>query len=176
MTTNSETGATCDREARPTRRGVLAVIIAGTAAIGAGALGLVAGFLSNALGRKPESPWMRIGLAEDLDPETFQKFVVREERHHAWVTERKPRVVYVKDLYPADPLALLSTCSHLGCSVNWKADKGRFVCPCHGGVYDDKGQVVSGPPPRALTQMEIKIENEVCFVRMPQAGGKDHSA
>ncbi len=149
------------------RRSALAVILGSAGAVAAGAVGLVMGFLSNALGRETARPWMRIGQAEDLDPESFQKYVLHMERQHAWIRKRVPLVTYIKDLYPDDPLALLSTCSHLGCSVNWDPEDGRFRCPCHGGVYDEEGRVVEGPPPRHLTRLEVKIENEVCFVRLP---------
>ena len=54
---------------RLTRRSTLAVILGGVGTVAAGALALVVGFLSNALGRKPGRPWERIGAAEDLDDE-----------------------------------------------------------------------------------------------------------
>ena len=151
----------------PSRRFALAVIGGGVAALVTGALGLAAGFLSNAFRWTRERSWIRIGPAEDLDASTFRPYVVHVERMHAWVRERVPLKVYVKDLYPADPTALLSTCSHLGCSVSWKKEDGRFRCPCHGGVYDEMGQVVEGPPPRPLTRLEVKIEEDVCYVRLP---------
>ena len=28
-------------------------------------------------------------------------------------------------------LALSRRCTHLGCTVPWVAEEGRFVCPCH---------------------------------------------
>ncbi len=158
------------------RRSALAIIVAGVGALAAGALGLIAGFLSNALRRNPPRPWTRIGPAEDLNPETFQKYVLRVEHEHAWIHERTAHVVYIKDLYPHDPLALLSTCSHLGCSVKWDAEGGRFRCPCHGGVYDEQGSVVEGPPPRPLTRLEVKIEDDVCYVRLPDAAQRGASA
>ena len=154
----------------PGRRNALAVILGGAGVLAAGALGLCAGFLSNAVGRRPARPWSRIGRAEDLDAETFRKYVVHVEHSHAWNRRRRRLTVFVKDLYPDDPLALYSRCSHLGCSVKWDAEGGRFRCPCHGGTYDETGQVVAGPPPRPLTRLEVKIENDVCFVRLPGPG------
>lgn len=152
------------------RRSALAIIIGGAGALGAGAIGLVVGFLSNALGRKPIRTWLRIGPAEDLDPESFRRHVVHVEHQHAWIRERTPLSIFIKDRYPEQPLALLSTCSHLGCSVNWDRQGGRFRCPCHGGVYDQEGRVLEGPPPRPLTRLEVKIEDDICFVRLPEPG------
>ena len=33
----------------------------------------------------------------------------------------------------------------------------RFVCPCHGGVYDFQGKVVGGPPVRPLDRFETRV-------------------
>jgi Rieske Fe-S protein len=45
-----------------------------------------------------------------------------------------------------------SSCAHLGCPVRWEVveDRGEFLCPCHGGLYDINGDYVGGPPPRGL--------------------------
>lgn len=55
--------------------------------------------------------------------------------------------------------ALSAVCSHLGCLVEWSRQKGRFSCPCHGGVYDIDGNVIAGPPPAPLTRIPLKIED-----------------
>ncbi len=64
-------------------------------------------------------------------------------------------------------LALSWKCTHLGCVVPFQTDQpsldklaplGRFNCPCHGGMYDRYGQVITGPPPRPLDLYPIKIE------------------
>lgn len=45
--------------------------------------------------------------------------------------------------------AFNSTCPHLGCKVHWEADKKRFFCPCHNGVFDEAGIATEGPPAAA---------------------------
>lgn len=57
-------------------------------------------------------------------------------------------------------IALDFHCTHLECAVNYVAPSQQFVCPCHGGVYDIKGNVISGPPPHALYHRVIKVEND----------------
>jgi cytochrome b6-f complex iron-sulfur subunit len=47
-------------------------------------------------------------------------------------------------------LALSAICTHQGCTVNFNQGTNRLVCPCHSGVFDLSGSVVSGPPPSAL--------------------------
>ena len=156
-----------------TRRSSLGVIVVGALGILGSMAGLAMAFVANAFGRKRERPWIRVGAAEDLDTETFKKHVVAVERAHAWVRESVPLTVYVKDEYPEEPVALLATCTHLGCSVTWVPDHNEFRCPCHGGVYDEKGANVKGPPPRPLTRLEGKIEGEIFYVRQPPDGGRD---
>ena len=48
-------------------------------------------------------------------------------------------------------------CTHLGCTVQWQEGKQQFFCPCHDGYYDRNGDVVSGPPPMPLEQLQAKI-------------------
>ncbi len=53
--------------------------------------------------------------------------------------------------------ALSTTCTHLGCTVYWQQDKNRFYCPCHQGVFNPDGEVVSGPPPKKLNSYDTEI-------------------
>lgn len=50
-------------------------------------------------------------------------------------------------------------CTHLGCGYNWDASSRRFLCPCHGSVFDINGQVVAGPAPRSLDVLPSRIED-----------------
>lgn len=52
--------------------------------------------------------------------------------------------------------ALSAICTHLGCLVKWSASQNEFLCPCHAGVFDANGQVVSGPPPAPLPKYAVK--------------------
>ncbi len=153
------------------RRSALAIVFGAIVALGGGIASVTLGFLGNSLRRRPARPWVRVGPAEDLSAETFQRVVVSVEQTHAWIEKMIPMTIFVKDLYPeGDPLAFLSVCSHLGCSVNWNGEEKRFECPCHGGVYDQQGKVVDGPPPRPLTRLETKVEGEAFYVRLPESG------
>ncbi|NOZ26663.1 MAG: Rieske 2Fe-2S domain-containing protein [Chloroflexi bacterium] len=54
-------------------------------------------------------------------------------------------------------LAMWHRCTHLGCTVPWRDDEDRFHCPCHGGIYNKKGEVLAGPPPRPLDLFPVEI-------------------
>jgi Rieske Fe-S protein len=45
-----------------------------------------------------------------------------------------------------------ATCTHLGCLVKWDQPSKRFLCPCHGGIYNENGEVVAGPPPAGIRE------------------------
>ncbi len=65
-------------------------------------------------------------------------------------------------------LAVCRKCTHLGCPVPWGEKEKRFACPCHGSVFDIKGEVISPPAPRALDIYPISIENNVVKVNVSQ--------
>jgi quinol---cytochrome c reductase iron-sulfur subunit, bacillus type len=75
--------------------------------------------------------------------------------------------VYVRQFNPAidtDPydrgtayIAISTRCAHLGCPVRWVDAAERFICPCHGGVYDLLGRPVSGPPVRPLDRFYSRV-------------------
>ncbi len=61
-------------------------------------------------------------------------------------------------------------CTHLGCIVHWNPSAKQFQCPCHAGVFDIDGRVVSGPPPRPLPQYKVVVaQNEVIVQGSQQA-------
>lgn len=60
--------------------------------------------------------------------------------------------------------ALSAVCPHLGCVVKWNETGKEFFCPCHGGRFDIKGNVLGGPPPRPLPSFTAKLENEYIVV------------
>ncbi|MDP2469495.1 MAG: ubiquinol-cytochrome c reductase iron-sulfur subunit [Candidatus Palauibacterales bacterium] len=71
---------------------------------------------------------------------------------------------YLSRLPDGGFLAISRECTHLGCTVPWMADEGRFVCPCHSSAYDIRGEVVSPPAPRALDLYPVRIENGIVKV------------
>jgi len=54
-------------------------------------------------------------------------------------------------------LAMWHRCTHLGCTVPWLGAEGRFNCPCHGSIFNTRGEVLAGPAPRPLDLFPIEI-------------------
>lgn len=66
------------------------------------------------------------------------------------------------------PYAIRPVCTHLGCTVEWKADRNHFVCPCHGSQYDAQGRVVHGPAKRSLPLATVIVkQNQIRLVERP---------
>jgi Rieske Fe-S protein len=56
--------------------------------------------------------------------------------------------------------AFNAVCTHLDCTVQYKADTSQIWCACHNGLYDLSGNVVSGPPPRPLERFVVNQRGE----------------
>ncbi|RMF43668.1 MAG: ubiquinol-cytochrome c reductase iron-sulfur subunit, partial [Deltaproteobacteria bacterium] len=54
-----------------------------------------------------------------------------------------------------ETFALSLVCTHLGCTVKVLPD--GLACPCHGSRFDLTGAVVSGPAPRALERLPLRV-------------------
>lgn len=62
--------------------------------------------------------------------------------------------------------AFSATCTHLSCTVQYRADIERIWCACHNGHYDLTGRNVEGPPPRPLDRYDVVAkDDEVLIVR-----------
>jgi Rieske Fe-S protein len=67
-------------------------------------------------------------------------------------------------------VAYSAVCTHAGCDVAvWLQEVQRLKCPCHESEFDPRNgaQVVSGPAPRRLPMLPLKIVDGVVTV----AGG-----
>jgi len=58
-------------------------------------------------------------------------------------------------------VAYSAICTHLGCTVLDELRSGGIFCPCHAGVFDPRrgAIVVSGPPPRPLPQLPLRLND-----------------
>jgi cytochrome b6-f complex iron-sulfur subunit len=62
--------------------------------------------------------------------------------------------------------AFSAVCTHLNCTVQYRASTEQIWCPCHNGTYDLNGRVVSGPPPNPLEEYVTNIRgDEVVIAR-----------
>ena len=109
--------------------------------------------------------WIRLGSVSKVDLGTPTLFKVKIERKTGWIVNEEELSAYVLTENGRDFIAMSNICTHLGCRVRWIADQGQLFCPCHNGVFDKNGKVISGPPPRPLDRYEVKIENDQLWIQ-----------
>lgn len=152
-------------EVKTPRRKVLGWLVAGiNLVVGAVVIGPVLGFVTSPVRRKPKENWIAVLNESDLAVGQTREvaFLMKIRDGYADV-ERKYTVFLHR--YPDRVVAFDPACTHLGCRVTWVGDKNRYLCPCHGGVFDPDGNVVSGPPPKPLESHPVKVEGGRIWVQ-----------
>jgi cytochrome b6-f complex iron-sulfur subunit len=48
-------------------------------------------------------------------------------------------------------------CTHQGCNVRWIEDQQIYLCPCHEGKFNAKGQPTYGPPREPLREIDVTV-------------------
>ena len=56
--------------------------------------------------------------------------------------------------------ALISICTHLGCTPRWLPSDIKFKCPCHGSGFYKTGMNFEGPAPRPLERASIGLADD----------------
>jgi len=143
---------------------------------GAGALA-AAGFTLPVLGfaagtpvfERPPAIWTPVGEPEGYPNDTYIPKVITIVqgvgdigKTTAYIRARNPDPKVDPPIaFPdgVDFLAISTRCAHLGCPVRFVDAAKRFICPCHGGVYDFAGRVTGGPPVRPLDRFHLRIRN-----------------
>jgi menaquinol-cytochrome c reductase iron-sulfur subunit len=156
------------------RRRFMNVAAQGAGMVTVGAVALPAlGFAIAPIFSRLTWSWQPIGPPSDFTQTTYNTKVITIVPN---VGEAGNSIAYVRARDPAldkEPLnqynhwvALSSRCMHLGCPVRYVAAAERFICPCHGGVYDFTGQVVGGPPVRPLDRFYTRYNSATGLVEL----------
>ena len=61
-------------------------------------------------------------------------------------------------------VALSTVCTHEGCTINYSSSSNRLVCPCHGSIFSNTGQVIQGPASSALPQYTVSVSGNILTV------------
>jgi Rieske Fe-S protein len=74
--------------------------------------------------------------------------------------EGTKRLAQGQRLRPDDVKAFNAICTHVDCTVKYRADESDIFCSCHNGIYDLNGRNVSGPPPRPLESYKVVLSGQ----------------
>nr|WP_246851503.1 Rieske (2Fe-2S) protein [Patulibacter sp. SYSU D01012] len=142
---------------------VLTANVTAGVAIGGIALSAV-GFAAGQPFVEVDTGWHDVGPLDEIPDDTYAPRVITLDpeigqvgKSTVYVRKRNERV----DKEPADEwnkiIAISSRCMHMGCPARYVQAAKHFICPCHGGVYDFRGEVAGGPPVRPLDRFYTRI-------------------
>jgi menaquinol-cytochrome c reductase iron-sulfur subunit len=152
-----------------TRRRFMTVTANGAGAVAAMAFTLPAlGFAIGPIFKQNGMGWQAVGTTDQFTETNYIPVIITLQpeigdagKSTAYIRKKDPAI----DTDPADRdspyIAISDRCVHLGCPVRWVPASERFLCPCHGGVYDLLGRRVSGPPPRPLDRFYTRLNGDV---------------
>lgn len=150
-----------------TRRRLMTGTAHGAGAIAASAFLLPSlGFAMGPIFEEHEQPWQDVIGLDELPDDTYVPKTMtlvtgvgQAGKSTVYLRKRNERI----DTEEADEynqvVAISTRCMHLGCPVRFVSAAERFICPCHGGVYDFVGRVDGGPPVRPLDRFYTRIRN-----------------
>ena len=67
--------------------------------------------------------------------------------------------------------ALSTVCPHLGCGIDYDAERRSFACPCHESAFALDGRVSTGPSPRSMDALETRVRSGRVEVRFQKFKG-----
>jgi menaquinol-cytochrome c reductase iron-sulfur subunit len=152
-----------------TRRRFMTVTANGAGAVATAAFVLPAlGFAIGPIFKQNGMSWQPVGTTDQFTETNYIPVIITLQpeigdagKSTAYIRKKDPAI----DTDPADRdspyIAISDRCVHLGCPVRWVPASERFLCPCHGGVYDLLGRRVSGPPPRPLDRFYTRLKGDV---------------
>ena len=157
-------------DARPTRRSFLAAVLSGAAALIAGALAVpsLITALSPMRRKGGAAPEVVVASEDELATLIPKRVEVRAAETDAW--ERHDEVplgaAWLVKGRDHQVRAFSASCPHASCLVDF--DGKDFACPCHASRFSVDGERLSGPAPRGLDPLEVRVENgkvALCFRR-----------
>ena len=93
-----------------------------------------------------------------------QKIIFTEVKQDAFLKKPVSYDVWVVKNSANNVKVFSPICPHLGCRYTWHPQLNRFVCPCHGSVFNMEGKEVAGPAPRGLDTLPVEIKDDKLYV------------
>jgi Rieske Fe-S protein len=112
--------------------------------------------------KKPE--WTEVGELTQIRVNTPEEVVFRKTRIDGWKVTSEKSTAWVLRTSEKDVVAFSPQCPHLGCAYHWDERNKEFLCPCHTSTFAPDGRVLSGPAPRPLDRLKVKVEGTKLLV------------
>lgn len=132
--------------------------VAAAAMVGMGlAVPLLGSLVSPAFTRRKRE-WVDVGSVDSLlagrPTQLDHVTTVRD----GWMETKSQKAVWAVKQPEGGVRVFSPICTHLGCGYRWDDTEQRFLCPCHGSMFDMNGKVLGGPAPRPLDVLPSKVE------------------
>lgn len=120
------------------------------------------GALLGPLLQRQKQVWRKVANASDINVGETKLIQYLNADPLPWAGVSAKSAAWLRRVSEEKFIAFSAHCTHLGCPVRWEDKAQLFMCPCHGGVYYKDGTVAAGPPPKPLTQIEVrKNKNDI---------------
>jgi menaquinol-cytochrome c reductase iron-sulfur subunit len=149
-----------DEQQELSRRALLSRVSIGLSGLAGAVVSVpILAYLLSPLINPPPQTWRDLGSVDTFAIGQTVKVDVEEPSPLPWAGRTARTAAWVRRTGDTSFTVFAVNCTHLGCPVNWVPNAGLFLCPCHGGVYNADGQVVAGPPPRALFTYQVRVQD-----------------
>lgn len=113
-----------------------------------------------AIGRSRAPRWRSLGALDQFPLGEVREGVIQPAADGGASTSI-PQAVYVWRRTPEEVIVFSRSCTDLGCPVTWDRGSHCFLCPCHGGIFDQQGRRMAGPPDRPLYRYANRVRDGV---------------
>jgi cytochrome b6-f complex iron-sulfur subunit len=135
-----------------TRRAWLGLAWGAFSAASAAALAATGRFMfPNVLNEPPQQ--FKVGFPNEYGTGVDERW---KEKYGIWLV-RTPDDI---DQHASGFYALISVCTHLGCTPNYLSAENKFKCPCHGSGFRTTGVNFEGPAPRPLERARVVMADD----------------
>ena len=149
------------------RRGALKrLVVLGTAALGCAVAAPVAVFIAAPVkqGGGGAVQWVKTVRLDALREGEPRKVSIIADQRDAWTVARDVDLGAVWLVRKGDAVqAWSAVCPHLGCAIAFVPGES-FACPCHDSSFGPDGSKQSGPSPRGMDPLDVKIDDGVVAV------------
>jgi Rieske Fe-S protein len=142
------------------RRSVLGTIVAGGFGLIAAAFAGLFGLAAVPRAAAADKRWRRAASMFDLGPNRPMEVLLSARHEDGWFETRQQTVIFLDSDGAGGYRAFSSSCTHLGCRVQWDDTRKLYACPCHGGLFARDGTVAGGPPPRPLDAVPVRLNEQ----------------